>query len=423
MSSPAESGYGPDHLPYGVFSPPGGEPRVGARIGDEVIDLAALAAAARRSWAPLANRPVLNPLMAAGPAVWADARGVLIRAVTDPVESGCTGSLRYPLDRVRLHLPFDVADFVDFYASEHHARALGTIMRPGDEPLRENWKHLPVGYHGRAGTVVPSGTTIVRPCGQRRPATEIVASGPTARPRPSEPHQPSGPPRHPTFGPSTRLDVEAELGFVVGVGSQLGSPVPVTDFPHHVFGVCLVNDWSARDLQAWEYIPLGPFLGKSFATSISHWITPLAALAAARVPPPPRSHPLLPYIADPPGEPWALDITLAIEWNGTVVSRPPAAGLYYTGAQMLAHLTVNGARVRCGDLYASGTVSGARPEESGSFVELSDAGRRAVELAGGVTRTFLEDGDTVTISGWAPSPGGGRLRLGDVTGTIAPARI
>jgi fumarylacetoacetase len=285
-----------------------------------------------------------------------------------------------------------VADYVDFYASEHHASNVGRIFRPdAPSPLLPNWKHLPVGYHGRAGTVVPSGTPVVRPSGQ------LVVEG------------------EPRFGPSRQLDVEAELGFVVGVGSEQGTPVPFTAFTDHVFGVVGLNDWSARDIQAWEYVPLGPFLGKSFATSISHWVTPLAALAAAWCDLPGQDPEPLPYLG--PGATRGLDVAVEIELNGTVVSRPPYASMYWSPAQMLAHLTVNGASLRTGDLYGSGTVSGPRPDQVGSFLELSWGGTKP--FADG--RTFLRDGDVVTLRYSAPSTAGARLTLGEVTGTVRPA--
>jgi fumarylacetoacetase len=292
-----------------------------------------------------------------------------------------------------------VADYVDFYSSRHHAENLGRILRPDGEPLTPNWRHLPVGYHGRAGTVRVSGTPVVRPSGQRRAPTDEA----------------------PTFGPSRRLDVEAEVGFVVGTPSALGRPVPLADFPEHVFGVCLVNDWSARDLQAWEYVPLGPFLGKSFLTSVSPWVVPLAALEAARVAAPERDVPLLSYLDDT-GRPWGLDLTLEVRLNGELVSRPPFGQLYWTPAQQLAHLTVNGASLRTGDLYASGTVSGPERDQRGSFIELSWGGEEPIPLADGTTRTFLEDGDVVTIAATAPGTAGGRISLGEVTGRVEPAR-
>jgi fumarylacetoacetase len=242
---------------------------------------------------------------------------------------------------------------------------------------------------------VPSGTDIVRPRGLRQDGTA------------------------PAYGPSAKLDVEAEVGFVVGVPSTMGSPVPVGDFPEHVFGVVLVNDWSARDIQAFEYVPLGPFLGKSFATSISPWVVPLAALSSARVEPPARDPEPAEYLDDG-GEPWGLEIDLEVRWNGTTVSRPPFAQMYWTAAQQLAHLTANGASVRTGDLYASGTVSGPAPDQRGSFLELTWNGSEPVTLGDGSSRTFLADGDTVTISATAPGPDGGRIGFGEVTGTVVP---
>jgi fumarylacetoacetase len=299
---------------------------------------------------------------------------------------------------VALHLPFTVADYVDFYCSLDHASNVGRIFRPDAEPLLPNWRHLPIGYHGRAGTVVVSGTPVVRPCGQRRPPGAEA----------------------PTFGPSVRLDIEAEVGFVVGVGSPLGERVPIEAFADHVFGVVLLNDWSARDIQAWEYQPLGPFLGKSFATSISPWVVPLEALDAARVAGPAQDPEPLPYLRRP--EPWALDLSIEVTLNGTVVSRPPFATMYWTPDQMLAHLTVNGASTRTGDLYASGTVSGPDPSQRGSLIELTWNGTEPLVLADGSERSFLDDGDTVTISATAPAADGTRLTLGEVTGTIHPAR-
>ncbi|MDQ2847277.1 MAG: fumarylacetoacetase [Actinomycetota bacterium] len=387
--SAASGGFGIDHLPYGVFSADGKSPTVGIRYGDAVLDVAA----ALPSYRELLERPTLNELMAAGPASW-DA----VRAdVTDYLRAHPDSGQLLPVADVALQLPIQVADYVDFYASEHHAVNLGRLFRPDSEPLLPNWKHLPVGYHGRAGTVVATGSPVRRPQGQTKaPAAST-----------------------PSFGPSQRLDIEAEVGFVVGVGSDRGTPVPATAFADHVFGVCLVNDWSARDIQAWEYVPLGPFLGKSFATSMSGWITPLAALQSARVPAPARDVPVLDYLADDAG--WGLDISLEVEWNGTVVSRPPFAGMYWTAAHMLAHMTCGGASLRTGDLFASGTVSGSDPATVGSFIELSGGGNRPVTLTDGSTRTFLQDGDTVVLRATAPSTGGGTISLGEVAGTVVPA--
>ena len=283
-------------------------------------------------------------------------------------------------------------DDVDFYASEHHASNVGRIFRPGGEPLTPNWKHLPIGYHGRSGTVVVSGTPVTRPRGQRRGE------------------------QGPTFGPSQRLDFEAEVGYVVGAGSPPGVPVTTDAFADHVFGAFLVNDWSARDIQAWETVPLGPFLAKSFATSISPWVVPLDALEQARVSPPPQDPEPLPYLADT--DKWGLDLALEVRLNGHVVSRPPYVGMYWTPAQMLAHMTVNGASARTGDFYASGTVSGPAREQRGCLLELSWGGAEPLALPDGSVRAFLEDGDEVTITATAPGADGTRIGFGEVTGRI-----
>jgi fumarylacetoacetase len=385
---PARSLFGLGNLPYGVFSAGGGPARVGARVGDSVLDLAE----ALRD--DVFEAPALNPFMAQGPARWAEVR----RQLSDLLTAGdVPAGAVHPVREVELRLPFEVADYVDFYTSEHHAANLGRLLRPGSDPLMPNWRHLPVGYHGRAGTVVVSGTGIIRPSGQRKGPADPV----------------------PVFGPSTRLDVEAELGFVIGAGSPLGTPVPTGAFTDHVFGAVLLNDWSARDLQAWEYVPLGPHLGKSFATSVSPWVVPLAALQAARVPLPGQDPVPLPYLRE--AEDWGLDIDFAIAWNGEVVSRPPYATMYWSPAQMLAHLTVNGASTRTGDLFASGTISGPGRGQRGAFIELTWGGAEPVPV-NGEQRTFLEDGDTVTITATAPGAGGQRIGFGELTGTVLPAR-
>jgi fumarylacetoacetase len=394
---PEGTAFGTDTLPLGVFRYGDQEPRVGAAVGDRVIDLAPVASTLRPELAPHFDQPALNSFLALGRPAWQSTRTWLLGLVGDPAARETVEPHLLPLSAVSMLLPFEVADYVDFYASEHHATNLGRLFRPDSEPLLPNWKHLPVGYHGRAGTVVVSGTDIVRPSGQRKP--------------PSEPA--------PVFGPSQRLDIEVELGFVVGAPSRLGRRVPVEDFAEHVYGVVLVNDWSARDLQAWEYVPLGPFLGKSFATSISPWVVPLDALVAARVPAPEQDPAPLPYLKE--SERYGYDFRLTITWNGTTVAEPPFAGMYWTAAQQLAHLTVNGASLRTGDLYASGTVSGPEKRHRGCFLELTWSGKEQVLLADGTTRVFLEDGDTVTISGTAPGPDGTVVGLGEVTGTVRPA--
>ncbi|MYX99619.1 fumarylacetoacetase [Streptomyces sp. SID486] len=391
--------FGPHNLPYGVFSPSGStDRRIGVRLGDHVLDAAATAAALGSPHQALLARPTLNQLLAAGRTTWSEVRRALISWLTDPAHRETVEPLLHPLSEVTLHLPFEVADYVDFYASENHARNVGQIFRPdAADSLTPNWKHLPIGYHGRAGTVVVSGTDVVRPSGQRK--------------GPADPT--------PVFGPSIRLDIEAEVGFVVGVPSELGRPVALGDFREHVFGLCLLNDWSARDIQAWEYVPLGPFLGKSFATSVSAWITPLEALEHARVAAPERTYPLLPYLDDsaPDVEPGGYDLRISVAINGHVVSEPPFSTMYWTAAQQLAHMTVNGASLRTGDLYGSGTVSGPAEQQRGSLLELTWNGSRPLELPDG-KRTFLEDGDVVTLSAWAPGADGRRVGLGEVSGRI-----
>ena len=313
----------------------------------------------------------LNPLLALGPGGWREAIAAA-RGHDGP---------RSSVGEVRMRLPFEVADYVDFYSSREHASNLGRILRPDQEPLLPNWRWLPVAYHGRAGTVVVSGTDVIRPRGQVARADA-----------------------DPVFAPTAKLDVELELGFVVGVPTRPGETVPVEAFAEHVFGVVLVNDWSARDIQAWEYVPLGPFLGKSFQTSISAWVTPLALLEPRRVEAPPQSPPPLPSLAG--GRDWGLDLELELELNGEVVSRGNARTLYWTMPQQLAHATSNGASVRTGDLMATGAISGPEPGSEGSLLELW-AGER-----------FLADGDEVVLRAR-----GGDVELGEVRGRVVSGRV
>ncbi len=388
-----------DNLPYGVFSRPGEDPRVGVRIGEYVLDLAPLAEDDR----PF-RQGSLNALMALGRQTNRSIRAWITALLTDEAGRNRVEPHLLPLADVTLHLPVEVGDYVDFYASLDHASNVGKMFRPDAEPLLPNWRHLPVGYHGRSGTVVPSGTPVVRPQGQR------VSTGST-----------DGGPPTPAYGPSTRLDIEAELGFVVGTPSAMADRVGVDGFADHVFGLVGLNDWSARDIQAWEYVPLGPFLGKSFATSISHWVTPLEALDWAWTDLPGQDPEPLPYLRGRAAR--GLDIDVEVVLNGEVVSRPPYRSMYWSPAQMLAHLTVNGASLRTGDLFGSGTISGPEPGQRGSFLELSWGGKEpfGADLFG-ADRTFLEDGDEVALRYTAPGTGGGRIALGEVTGRIEPAR-
>jgi fumarylacetoacetase len=336
-------------LAYGVLAGGG----LCARADGRVVDLSEEAGS-------------LDELMAGGPPAWERAR----ERVAEAPE----------LHSHELGMPFAVADYVDFYSSVHHASNVGRMFRPDSDPLPPNWLHLPVAYHGRAGTVVPSGTPVRRPSGQLGPGQ---------------------------FGPTQGLDFELELGFVIGVPSE--GPVPVERALDHVFGAVLLNDWSARDIQGWEYQPLGPFLGKSFATSISRWVVPLSELLDRRVAAEPQEPEPLPYLRE---EPWAFDIPLEVELNGEVIARSNARHLYWSVAQQIAHLTSNGASMRVGDLLGTGTISGPERSQRGCMLELSWAGREPVELSGGGTRTFLEDGDELVLRG---EP------LGEVRGRIEPA--
>ncbi len=401
------TGVGTDHpfglhtLPYGVFTDAvEPQPRVGVAVGDTILDLTTATRDLLPERAALFRSGSLDALLAAGRQTWTTVRDTLTRWLTDDRHAEALAPLLLPATDVTMQLPFTVADYVDFYSCEQHATNVGRIFRPGQPPLPANWRHLPVGYHGRAGTVVVSGTPVTRPSGQRCLPEGTV-----------------------TFGPSTALDFEAEIGFVIGTPSALGRPVPLTAFADHVFGLCLLNDWSARDLQSWEYVPLGPLLGKSFATSISPWVVPLDALSAARIRPPVRDPSPLRYLDDTGTEPWGLDITLEVRLNSQLVSRPPFAGMYWTAPQQLAHLTSNGACLRTGDLFASGTVSGAAPDQRGSLLELSWNGSTPLTLADGSTRSFLADGDEVSITATAPGPEDTAIGWGEVRGRISPALV
>jgi fumarylacetoacetase len=406
MAQPAAwLGIAPDHLfglaalPYGSYSAVhhAGEYRVGVAVGDSVLDLTTAADRLMPGRAHLFRSGSLDEFLAAGHTAWDRVRAELTEWLSDDRYRPALEDLLIPASSVSLRLPFTVADYVDFYASEYHASNIGKMLRPGGEPLTPNWKHLPIGYHGRAGTVVVSGTDIRRPCGQSR--------------------QPGA--QEPSFGPCAKLDFEAELGFVVGAHSHLGEAVPVGRLPEHVFGVCLVNDWSARDIQAWEYVPLGPFLAKSFATTASPWVLPLAALEHARVRPPSRDAHLQDYLTET--HDWGLDIDFEVRLNGHVLSTPPYALMYWSPAQMLAHLTVNGASTRSGDLFASGTVSGPEHGQRGSLMELGWNGESPVSLPDGSSRAWLQDHDEVTITATAPGPGGSRIGMGTAAGCILPA--
>lgn len=422
LDVPADSGFGLHNLPYGVFSRAGEAPRVGVRLGDHVVDLAALethglVAAAGGGRAPVFGRPALNAFMALGHEAWSAVRERLqdlLRADGDPAlrdDADLRAEAVIPLAEVTMHLPAEVGDYTDFYSSRQHATNVGTMFRGPENALMPNWLHLPVGYHGRASSVVVSGTDVRRPRGQQKPDDDAP----------------------PTFGPSKLLDIELELGFFVGPGNALGEPIPIEEAGRHIFGFVLVNDWSARDIQKWEYVPLGPFLGKNFATSVSPWVVPYEALAPFRIPgeaqdasagnPEP-----LPYLRQ--SGPRSLDVdlevrleTAAMQEAGTapaVVARSNAKYLYWSPEQQLAHHTVNGCNARPGDLMASGTISGEEKGSYGSFLELTWRGTEPLQLPGGEERRFLQDGDRVVLAGRAERDGV-RVDFGEVAGRVVPA--
>jgi fumarylacetoacetase len=391
--------FGLQTLPYGSFTTRDQphQPRAGVRIGDQVLDMTAAMDRLYSGRADLFSTGSLDFFLAAGDLAWAQVREAVTAWLSEDQFRSAVEDLMVPVAQAAMRLPFTVADYVDFYASENHASNVSQIFRPGGG-LSQNWRHLPIGYHGRAGTVMVSGTPVRRPYGQFRPAGAD----------------------QPVFGPSAQLDFEAELGFVVGVEAMVGEPVRIDRFGEHVFGVCLVNDWSARDLQTWEMTPLGPFLGKSFATTVSPWVVPLAALEHARVRPPSRGTDLLPYLTETAD--WGLDIDFEVSLNGHLISRPPYASMHWSPAQMLAHMTVNGACLRTGDLYASGTVSGPEPGQRGCLLELSWGGAEPLTLPNGSTRAWLEDSDELVIAATAAGPEGTRVGLGDARGQIMPAQ-
>ena len=400
LDVPANHPFGLATLPYGVFSTTDPDlRRVGVRIGDLVLDAGPAAEFVGMESGVCWAQPSLNHFLSLGQPAWTAARAWLTEVLSNPAHREAIEPYLIPLAEVSLHLPIEVADYVDFYASESHAINIGKIFRPDGDPLTPNWKHLPIGYHGRSGTVVVSGTDIVRPKGQRKSPTDAL----------------------PLYGPSAKLDMEAELGFIVGGSTQLGIRVGIDDAAAHIFGVALFNDWSARDIQAWEYVPLGPFLGKSFGSSLGAWVVPMEALATAKVPLPQQDPEPLPYLRGSGKGLFGLDVNLEVRINGTLVSSPTYAGMYWSPAQMLAHMTVNGASLRDGDLFASGTISGTDGHTRGSLIELTWNGQEPLTLDDGSTRDFLQDGDTVAITGWSPGADGVRIGLGEVVGTITPA--
>ena len=389
-----ECGFPIQNLPYGVFRSRD-RSSIGVAIGDQILDLGACAAAGildtlSANIVAACTADVLNPLMALGLVSWAQLRQHLTLLLTG--ESLPRPEHLVPMSAAEMLLPVCIGDYTDFYASIHHATRVGKLFRP-ECPLLPNYKHLPIGYHGRASSIVPSGTAIRRPCGQTR-----TASG------------------QPFVGPTQQLDFELEVGFLIGTGNSLGETIPIDTAEQHIFGLCLVNDWSARDIQSWEYQPLGPFLGKSFATSISPWVVPLAALEPFRVPADPRPEgdpEPLPYLASPAIHRDAFDLTLEVLVGAQAVSASNLRDLYWTLPQMVAHHTSNGCNLRPGDLLATGTVSGPHAGSEGCLLEKP--------VLPGEVRKFLSDGDTVTLRAYARREGLPIIGFGECVGSVMAA--
>jgi fumarylacetoacetase len=395
----AEGEFPLNNLPYGVFSVGGDDPRCGVAIGDMILDLAAMEGAGllRLSDDMVFDVPFWNEVMELGPDAWARLRVMLFGFLGEGAETrGIVESYLVPMARARLHMPILVGEYTDFFASAHHARNMGALLR-GTPGLPANWLHMPIGYNGRASSVVVSGTDIHRPLGQ-------VAQG--------------------AFGPCQRLDIELEMGAIVGTGSTLGQPISTAEAAEMIFGYVLLNDWSARDIQAWEAQPLGPFQGKAFGTTISPWIVTPAALEPFRCAPPAREVPLLPYLEE--AVPGFYDVQLQVQMQpkgaarASTIARSNYKHLYYSAAQQLTHHAVGGCDMNPGDLLGSGTISGPKKAEFGSLMELSWGGAQPLTLDTGELRCFVEDGDTVTLRGHAQGVGF-RVGFGPCAGRILPA--
>ena len=401
------------NLPFGVFSPlAGGAPRIGVAIGDQVLDLGSLETRGVFRDVPgfdlpVFTQPALNAFLALGQPAWRRVREIIsnllnVETPTLRDDQGLRHEVLISQTDTRMYLPAMIGDYTDFYSSRDHATNVGTMLRGADNALMPNWLHLPVAYHGRSSSLVISGTPVRRPLGQTKPPNADA----------------------PVFGPSKSLDFELEVGVLVGPGNTMGEPIPVDRATEHLFGLVLVNDWSARDIQAWEYQPLGPFLAKNFCTSLSPWVVTLEALEPFRQPALSQDPPPLPYLRG--AEDWTLDLKLEASLQTPNSASPHRITqtnfnhLYWTLAQQLAHHTVNGCPLQPGDLLASGTVSGPTPDSRGCLLELTWRGAQPLTLPGGETRTGLQDGDRLTITGWAEGDGY-RVGFGEVTGEILPS--
>lgn len=391
-----------NNLPYGVFSTGEEEPRCGVAIGDQILDMAAAEESGLIALgdAPLFDVPYWNDLMAEGPAVWAALRDRLTALLAEgAAERDSVEPLLVPMAEATLHMPFVVSEYTDFYAGRNHAFNVGTMFRGPENALPPNWLHIPIGYNGRASSVYVSGTEVRRPWGQLK----------------SPDHD------KPAFLPCRRFDFELEIGAIVGVDSD--GPITVQEADDNIFGYVLLNDWSARDIQAWEYQPLGPFQAKATATTLSPWIVTKAALEPFRVDTPPREFELLDHLKDCGPMLYDIDLAVTLAPQGqpaTTISRTNYREMYYSSAQQLAHHTTAGGPMNVGDLLGSGTISGATKPERGSLLELSWGGKEPLTLDSGETRTFLEDGDTLALTGAAKGDGY-TIGFGSCSGTVMPA--
>lgn len=393
-----------NNLPYGVFSTADVEPRCGVAIGDMILDMYAAEEAGliEIGEEPVFDVPYWNDVMDLGPEAWSALRARLQQLLADgSAEQAAVAPLLVPLTDAALEMPMVVSEYTDFYAGRQHAANMGAILR-GSPDLPANWLHIPIGYNGRASSVVVSGTDIHRPLGQSKAPDADM----------------------PSFGPSKRLDIELELGAIVGTSSEFGRPITVEQADKMIFGYVLLNDWSARDIQGWEYQPLGPFQGKAFGTSISPWIVTSAALEPFRTPTPEREKQLLPYLNNSIDGLYDIELEVLMQPSGsdttTSLSKTNYSRMYYSAAEQLCHHAIGGCGMNAGDLLGSGTISGPTKAEYGSLMELSWAGREPFTLEGGETRTFLEDGDTMTLRGAAKGDGF-QIGFGDCVGTILPS--
>ena len=398
------------NLPYGAFITAEGDIHLCSRIGDYVIDLYVLDEEGFFDGEHLNDQlafldSTLNYFMSLGQEAWKEARETLIDLFNDDNallknNEGLQSRVLIPIEEVTLVLPIEINNYTDFYSSEQHARNIGKIFRGNDE-LMPNWKHIPIGYHGRASSIVLSGTNVPRPNGQILNASN-----------------------EPEFKPSQKIDFELEMGFIMGTGNTLGEPIDINQAQNHIFGMVLVNDWSARDIQRWEYQPLGPFLSKSWATSISPWIVTMEALSPFKIDAPVQNPAPLNYLKE--DNRITFDINLEVQLGAAQIQKPTTISktnykyLYWSMAQQLTHHASNGCNIQTGDLYASGTISGNTPNSYGSMMELSWNGEQPVELESGENRTFLKDGDQVIMTGYSQGDGY-RVGFGEVSGVVLPA--